>query len=48
MSALPPKADIATSFKALADNTANDGADTITEASVKVGAPATATHRNGQ
>jgi hypothetical protein len=48
MSALPPKADIATSLKALADDLADASADIITEASVKVGAPATAAHRNGQ
>ena len=42
MSALPPKADIANYFNALAD----DIADFITEAPVKVGAPATAAHRN--
>jgi hypothetical protein len=48
MSALPPKADIATSLKALANDTAKANADIITEASAKVGAPATAAHRNGQ
>jgi len=46
MSALPPKADIATSLKA--HDTAKANADIITEASAKVGAPATAAHRNGQ
>jgi hypothetical protein len=37
MSALPPKADIANYFNALADDIASASADTITEAPVTVG-----------